>query len=70
MKALIALLVTGVPLVAIFVADARYSKRARAEGRDPADNPLARWLKAHRVLAWVVALALIALYSTLLRAIW
>lgn len=70
MNALLTFVITLMPLAAIFIADAVYAKRARAEGRDPANNSLVHWSKAHPVQAWMVALGVIAVYSTALDALW
>jgi hypothetical protein len=42
--------VSGVLVVALFVWDRAYVRKARAENRNPADNRLTRWMKRHPVL--------------------
>ena len=44
---------SGALVVVLFVLDHIYVRSARAEGRDPAKNPLTGWIKRHPVLAWV-----------------
>lgn len=52
-------------LIVLAYISVLFTRDALRRGRSPNENRLTMWLESHQVLGWIVAIGIIAVFSTL-----